>query len=252
MSHQAEKVENFLIQAILDGTYPPGSTLPGERELAGRLGVTRLNVQRVIQRMAQDGWLSTGERYATRVNNFWTGGNLAVLSALATNLENDALATFVVELLEARRIVAPVYTMQAVGRNPLEVVRCLAENPQENATAFSGFDVELHLALARLSGNKIYPLLLNSFAALSHKAGLLYFSFPQCREASRHFYQKLLEAAVAREARSAYRVTLAAMKESCRLWQEISRDAGNFGGEVTCGGGTAGEMIPGNMSSMMR
>ncbi len=250
MSHQAEIVEEYLIQAVLDGTYPPGSTLPGERELAELLGVTRQNVQGVIQRLAREGWFTTGQRYATRVNDFWSQGNLAVLNALALNVDDNHLAGFVGDLLAVRRIVAPAYTLQAVGRHPLQVVRYLAQDVAgQDAAGLAGFDFELHRTLARLSENKIYPLLLNSFAALSQQAGALYFSHPGCREASRQFYRRLLEAAVQGEARRAYRHTLAAMKESYRLWREISRHAGSMGDEVTCSVGTAGGTISENTSS---
>ena len=99
MSQQTEKVEEYLIQTVLDGTYPPGSTLPGERELAERLGVTRQNVQGVIQRLAREGWFTTGQRYATRVNDFWSQGSLNVLNALSQNIGDNHLAGFVGDLL---------------------------------------------------------------------------------------------------------------------------------------------------------
>ncbi|HUW63649.1 MAG TPA: GntR family transcriptional regulator [Spirochaetia bacterium] len=224
MSDQTEKVEHYLIQALLNGTYPPGTTLPGERELADRLGVTRQNVQGVIQRMAREGWFTTGQRYATRINDFWSRGNLAVLNALAENIDDNG---FVGDLLAVRRVLAPAYALQAVDRYPLQVVRYLAQDLTEaDAAGLAGFDFELHLTLARLSENRVYPLLLNSFTVLSRKAGLLYFSHPGCREASLRFYQRLLEAAVRGDARAAYRHTVAAMKESCRLWREMDSTGG--------------------------
>jgi len=221
MSRQAEKVEQYLIRAVLDGTCPPGSTLPGGRELARRLGVSRPNVQGVIQRMASDGWFATAQRCATRVNDFWSRGNLAVLNALAMNIDDAHLAGFVGDLLAVRRVIAPACALGAVANHPLDVVRYLAREV-EGAPALAAFDFELHVTLARLSENRIYPLLLNSFADLGRKAGLLYFSRSGCREASRRFYRRLLAAAAQGDARAAYRHTAAAMKESCRLWRMAS------------------------------
>ena len=40
----AAYAEQALVTAILEGTYPPGSTLPGERDLAAQLGVTRYSL----------------------------------------------------------------------------------------------------------------------------------------------------------------------------------------------------------------
>jgi len=235
MSDQADKVEKYLVQGFLDGTWPPGGTLPGERELAERLGVSRQNVQGVIQRLARDGWLTAGERRATRVNDFWAQGNLAVLNTLAAHIDDDHLSGFVGDLLAVRRSMAPVYALQAVRNRPLEVVRYLARDVGD-AAGLAAFDFELHLLLAGLSGNRIYPMLLRSFGDLGRKAGFLYFSNPACREASRRFYRRLMVAAARGDARAAYRLTAAAMKESCRLWREIGK-----GGGKGCDGGTAGE-----------
>jgi len=40
--------EQRLLQAILDGEFPPGSTLPSERELSGQLGITRPTLREVL------------------------------------------------------------------------------------------------------------------------------------------------------------------------------------------------------------
>ena len=49
-----EHAEDHLITAILDGTFPPGSTLPGERELSAQLGVTRPTLREVLRRLEGD------------------------------------------------------------------------------------------------------------------------------------------------------------------------------------------------------
>lgn len=226
MSDQGEKIEKYLIQALLDGTYAPGGTLPGERELAELLGVSRQNVQGVIGRMAREGWFTTGERCVTRVNDFWSRGTLAVLNSLANNIDDNHLAGFVGDVLAVRRVIAPAYTMQAVGGYPMEVVRYL-DRDWEDRGGLARFDFGLHLTLARLSGSRIYPMLLNSFAALALQAGVLYYNYPACVEASRGYFSRLKAAAVKGDAKAAYRYAAAAMKESCHLWQKISgKDAG--------------------------
>ena len=47
-------VEQALLTAILDGTYPPGTALPNERELAAQLQVTRPTLREALQRLARD------------------------------------------------------------------------------------------------------------------------------------------------------------------------------------------------------
>ncbi|MDF2969494.1 MAG: Bacterial regulatory protein gntR family [Nocardioidaceae bacterium] len=42
---RAEATANALLGLVLDGTFPPGSSLPSEAELAGRFAVSRLTVR---------------------------------------------------------------------------------------------------------------------------------------------------------------------------------------------------------------
>ncbi len=56
-SKPAELTYNRLVDAILEGAFPPNSTLPGERQLAEMLGVTRSTLREALQRLAANGWL---------------------------------------------------------------------------------------------------------------------------------------------------------------------------------------------------
>ncbi|NLC12537.1 MAG: GntR family transcriptional regulator, partial [Chloroflexi bacterium] len=45
--------EKQLLAAILDGSFPIGSLLPPERELAQSLGITRPTLREALQRLAR-------------------------------------------------------------------------------------------------------------------------------------------------------------------------------------------------------
>jgi DNA-binding FadR family transcriptional regulator len=49
---RAETTADALLGLVLDGTYPPGSSLPSEAELAGRFAVSRLTVREAIRTLA--------------------------------------------------------------------------------------------------------------------------------------------------------------------------------------------------------
>ena len=83
----AAYAEEALVNAILDGTYPAGTTLPGERDLAAQLGVTRPTLREVLGRLERDGWLTVRHGKATRVNDLWREGGLNVLEAIVWILE---------------------------------------------------------------------------------------------------------------------------------------------------------------------
>lgn len=220
-------MEEQLIRSILDGTFPPGTPLPPERELAARLGVSRPTLREALQRMARDGWIVTRGGRPPVVSDFWSHGNLNVLAWLAGQAELLP-SDFVTRLLEVRAALMPPFGRAAVERHPAKVVAFVSafEDLDDEPAAFVAFDWELQRRLATLSGNYVLSLMLNGFAALYERAARQYFARPESRAASRRFYRRLLEAAMAADARRAGEVLADAMQESIRLWQEtFSRHA---------------------------
>ena len=49
--------EYILVTSILNGTYPAGTLLPGERALANEIGITRPTLRETLQRLANEGWV---------------------------------------------------------------------------------------------------------------------------------------------------------------------------------------------------
>jgi GntR family negative regulator for fad regulon and positive regulator of fabA len=219
----AELTEQRLLRAVLDGVWPPGSTLPGERELAARLGVTRPTLREVLQRLARDGWFDIQHGKPTRVRDYWREGNLNVLSALVRygrRLPDD----FVPNLLAVRLSMAPAYTRTAVERAADEVVALLDgyTDLEDSAARFARADWDLHRGLTLASGNPIFTLVLNGFGDFYIQMARLYFSQPQARSASRAWYAELLVAARTGDADAAEQVTRRIMRESIELWRAMN------------------------------
>jgi GntR family negative regulator for fad regulon and positive regulator of fabA len=222
----AELTERRLLQAVLNGEYPPGSTLPAERELAAQLGITRPTLREVLQRLAQDGWFDIQQGKPTRVRDYWREGNLNVLSALvrySERLPDD----FVPNLLAVRLSMAPAYTRAAVEQDADRVVALLTGYPdlEDSAASFAEADWKLHRGLTLTSGNPIYTLILNGFGDFYVQMARLYFSRAQAREASRAWYIHLLAAARSGDAEAAERGTHQAMQESIDLWRALNGGA---------------------------
>lgn len=216
----AAHAEEALLTAIMEGTYPPGSTLPGERDLAAQLGVTRPTLRETLQRLACEGWLTIQQGKPTLVNDFWREGGLGVLGALVRygqRLPPD----FVPNLLQVRLALAPAYTREAVARDPqavagfLEGYLTLEDTPQALAT----FDWELHHHLTLTSGNPVYTLILNGFAGFYVEMAARYFAPAEARAASRAFYRSLREAARQGSANAAEAITRQVMEESITFWR---------------------------------
>jgi GntR family negative regulator for fad regulon and positive regulator of fabA len=216
----AEFTENRLIDAILEGHFPIGSTLPAERELATQLGVTRPTLREALQRLARDGWIEIHQGKPTRVRDYWHEGNLGVLGAIA-NRSNNLPPDFVPNLLVVRQLLAPAYTRLAVERAPESVVAVLERHSElpETPEAFAAFDWELHYQLTVASGNPVFTMILNGFQELYQPMACLYFQAPDSRSSSRTFYFDLLKAARAGNAEAAESITRGVMEDSLNLWR---------------------------------
>ncbi|MCL6431988.1 MAG: fatty acid metabolism transcriptional regulator FadR [Anaerolineae bacterium] len=215
--------EQALVTAILDGTYPPGALLPGERELARQLGVTRPTLREALQRLERDGWLTINQGKSTRVRDFWRDGGLNVLSSLV-RYGGPLPSGFVTQLLEVRLAMAPAYTRAAVERQGQTVAAYLAGHTalEDTPEAFARFDWLLHHALTICSGNPIYTLILNGFAGFYEQLACLYFRQPEARASSRSFYAALLEAAREGDALRAEGIARQVMAKSIELWRKAS------------------------------
>jgi GntR family negative regulator for fad regulon and positive regulator of fabA len=214
--------ESSLISAILDGAFPPGSTLPGERTLAVELGVTRPTLREAIQRLTRDGWLTVQHGKATQVNDIWRDGGLNVLSALVHY--PDHLPTgFITSLLEVRLNLAPAYTREAIRHSNGAVIQFLEQHTTlaDKTAVYATYDWQLHRLLTMQSGNPIYTLILNGFTDFYEQIAQIYFATPQSRARSRTFYAALLETAVAQDPVRAETICRETMQESIDMWQTV-------------------------------
>lgn len=218
-----DHAERALITAILEGHFPPGSTLPGERELAAQLGVTRPTLREVLRRVERDGWVTIHQGKATKVNDFWWDGGLNILSGIVRH-SRTLPPDFVPNLLRVRLDMAPSYTRLAVERSAEAAAVLLAahEKLEDTPDAFANFDWMLQRRLAVASGNPVYAMILNSFTGFYEPLALIYFALPEARQTSRIFYMALLEAARREDADTAEQLTRAVMLESLTLWRKAN------------------------------
>ena len=222
--------EAALVEAILDGSFPPGSALPGERVLAEQLGVTRPTLREAMQRLARDGWLTVAHGKPTEVNDFWTAGGLNVLSKLVEH-RDQLPPNFIRQLLEVRLHLAPAYTRAAVDRAAPQVAQCLASGPTltDGPGDFARFDWLLHHRLTVLSGNPIYTLILNGFQGFYEVVAERYFTSDGTRALSAAFYRDLRAVA--------QRADATAADALCRQVMQASIDAWDAGHGATKSGG---------------
>jgi GntR family negative regulator for fad regulon and positive regulator of fabA len=221
----AEIAESRLLEGILSGFFPVNSNLPGERELAEQIGITRPTLREALQRLARDGWIDIQQGKPTRVRDYWREGSMAVLSVLARSPSHQS-SGFVAHLLDLRVLLAPAYARQAIQAAANEVASLLEGYTfiEDNPAAFARADWDLHLLLTQRAANPVFRLLLNSFQKLYILMGEQYFAFPECRASSRVFYAELLACAHTGADCDAEALTRRVMEESLALWQKLQKE----------------------------
>ena len=217
--------ESRLIDAILNGYFPIGSTLPAERELAVQLGVTRPTLREALQRLARDGWIEIRHGRQTRVRDYWYEGNLGVLGTIVSHSENLP-EDFVTNLLVVRQVMAPAYIRLAVERSPEQVSAILrtCEDLPDTSEDYARADWELHHQLTIASGNPIFTLILNGFVDFYQAMARIYFQLPSSRQHSYAFYMELLQATSQHDCEQAEMITRRVMSDSLQLWQAVKQN----------------------------
>ncbi|MFC3032378.1 fatty acid metabolism transcriptional regulator FadR [Pseudoalteromonas fenneropenaei] len=217
--------EEYIVESIWNGEFPPGSILPAERELSELIGVTRTTLREVLQRLARDGWLTIQHGKPTRVNNFWETSGLNILETLA-RLDEDRMPELTDQLLSARTNISAIYTRAAIKSNPQQVIEIVGQYAEleDSAEAFSEFDYRVHHQLAIAGNNKIYVLILNGFKGLYSKIGCHYFADSRTRELARQFYQGLMHLAQSGEHDNAISLMRKYGHQSGEIWQQIRSD----------------------------
>ncbi len=217
--------EEYIVESIWSGRFPPHSILPAERELSELIGVTRTTLREVLQRLARDGWLTIQHGKPTQVNNFWETSGLNILETLA-RLDQDGVSDLVDNLLAARTSVSAVFISAAIKKNPDEVIKLLqtCERIEANGAAYADYDYRLLHDIAYASGNKIYVLMMNGFRGLYSRIGSFYFSNTKSRDLAQNYYRELLGLAEAGDYQGVPAVLRKYGIDSGLLWHEMRAD----------------------------
>ncbi|WP_338674854.1 GntR family transcriptional regulator [Streptomyces sp. SCSIO 30461] len=155
-------LENRLREDIFTGRHPAGSYLPPERQLADGYGVTRTTLKHAFGRLTQAGLLETRHGVGTRVRDYARFGGADLLPMLVRHSPD-----WIGEIFEVRRgigaLIAERAAARATGEHQVELRSLLAAvAAAETPDAVQLADIEVHRALARATGNRVYVLLTNT------------------------------------------------------------------------------------------
>jgi DNA-binding FadR family transcriptional regulator len=162
----SEEVLQRLTTAIEEGHFKTGKFLPAERELAIKLGVSRVVVREAAKCLEQRGLVRIQQGIGVEVVNNPT---LPVQHTLRHLMPKDKERLY--QCAQARLLIEPeLAAVAALNSIPSAVKRLkkihyfLLEEQKINAAVDR--DIEFHEAIADLAGNKVLSLMLKSISEL--------------------------------------------------------------------------------------
>ncbi|WP_332818905.1 FadR/GntR family transcriptional regulator [Sphingopyxis sp.] len=143
-----EDVADTIRRLILDGTYPPGTRLPGERELSERFEVSRVTIREAEIALQATGWIHIRTGAGAYVEAQLPGAN-AILPQVSAFELTEARSLFEAE---AAALAAPTISSETLEK--LEGLLNAMADEKASEDEISAIDREFHLTIAAASNNK--------------------------------------------------------------------------------------------------
>lgn len=189
-------------ELILSGKFKIGQKLPSERELALQLSVSRPVVHEGLVELASRGLCSIKPRFGATVNDYRKEGSITLLASLIQYQKGKLEPELLESLLQMRMLLEPAFARVAAENRTEEQVREFhgiiekeGSTDSRNVQKITDLDFEFHLLIAVASGNRVYPLLLNSFRQVYTNLSGQFFK-DQKVTATVHRYHRAMLAAI--------------------------------------------------------
>lgn len=144
-----QDIADKIAAMIADGAFPPGSRLPGERELAEKLGVSRVTVREAAIALQARGMvrIKTGSGIYVTERAVDGGDDLPAVSAFELT---EARALFE---SEAAALAAPIISDADLAKLNTLLVD-MSQDDDADAEQSTAIDREFHMTIAAASGNR--------------------------------------------------------------------------------------------------
>jgi len=152
----SERVAQEIMSLIAAGTLTPGERLPGERQLAEMMNVSRVSVRTALQDLKSQGFIVSVQGGGTRVAAPSAKADSPLMSLVradARNLQDLAEIRAHIETWGVRRAAERASPDQVAE---MEATVTRMADPERAAGDKSADDVAFHMAIAHASGSPVY------------------------------------------------------------------------------------------------
>ena len=157
---------------IFSGALKPGDRLPSERDLAEQMKISKTIVHLGLEDLARMGFIEVTPRRGTVVADFAETGNLETLNAILRYNGGKLDRQMVVSIVELRSAIEGGALIR-LGRNhsqqDMEELREMMRQFEEasrlspDIPAVAAALARFHYKICTLSGNQLFPLIMNAF-----------------------------------------------------------------------------------------
>lgn len=203
----SDRVADRMLARIASGEWIPGECLPGERQLAFEMGVSRVSVRAALQQLKTQGFVDAVQGGGTRLVSTSAIIDPALGELVRINADNMR------DLAELRAILETWAVRRAALNAHPEHIAELAEIMAATEADISRGkhktvnDIRFHLAIAKAAGSVIYLQVMGVFrgilqASLDHHRYALFATSEDDRTILAH-HRSIFEGIKARDAESA-------------------------------------------------
>ena len=217
-----------LMERIRSGTIPPGAQLPSERELMEEYGVGRPAVREALQALQRSGIVEivhgerarvvvpTAERLVAQV----AAGAMHLLQSQPGSLEHLKEARLFLETGTAR-LAAARATEEQVARLRLAIAQHRAS--MVNLTEFIERDMAFHREIAAISGNPIFPAIVEAVFRWASEYYRQLVRAPGAEELTLAEHERIVDAIAAHDCDGAAAAMHAHVSRANTLYQRLTR-----------------------------
>lgn len=204
----SKKVALEIESAINSQKLKVNEKLPTEFELCEQFGVSRTALREALQMLSAKGLISIEKGRGIFVRKITSE---SVTDPMHSYLKTRIGASYVLEIIEARRIIEPeIARSAALNRTEQDIEQMQFEIDQMAtfegpAEELAKFDMNFHLAIAKSTQNRLLPLMLKPvFRLMPEIKSMIISDVPEARNSAIIWHTKILKAIKESDADTAY------------------------------------------------
>ncbi|MBV8622890.1 MAG: transcriptional regulator NanR [Herbaspirillum sp.] len=223
-----QQVLERLMDRIHQGEFPPGSQLPSERDLMEQYGVGRPAVREALQAMERSGFVEIAHGERARVVDPTADRLIAQIAAGAQHLlrtKPDMLK----HMKEARVFLETSTARMAAERATEAQVQRLRQTIAEhrasmvNLDDFIERDMAFHREIADISGNPIFPSIVESMFRWASEFYTTLVRAPGAEELTLAEHQRIVDAIAAHDGDAAAEAMRVHLMRANKLYRELGQ-----------------------------